>query len=176
MNQTENPLDKLRDIHLPEQLDQFQLAPGWWFLITIFIMLIIFAIYRWYKKRRSLYLLNPANQELKEIAQLPPNTQAIAKLSALLKRVCLVYFPKHQVSALSGNNWINFLNQQCSEKLNNKNSDNKNVLFNQEQQQVFSETMYQANSEIDNQLWQALINNSQIAIDHIIRSNAREYK
>ena len=37
MNPAETPLDQLKDIHLPAQVDQLQLAPGWWFVIALFL-------------------------------------------------------------------------------------------------------------------------------------------
>jgi len=159
----QNPLDQLKDIHLPGQLDHFQLAPGWWILIAIGFGLIAYIFFKWNKKRKSLQLLIPANIELDKIAQSKPNNQAMAELSALLKRVCLIYFPKQKVAALSGDSWTKFINQQVGQEL-----------FTPSQQQVFSSLTYQANAQVEPILWDEIINNSRTAIDKIIRKGATE--
>ena len=38
-----NPLDQLRDIHLPEPISWWPLAPGWWLLIIIALALMVWA-------------------------------------------------------------------------------------------------------------------------------------
>ena len=159
-----SPLDQLKDIHLPEQIDQFQLAPGWWILIAIVIGFVVYAILQWNKKRKSLFLLVPASNELDKIGQSKPDNQAMAELSALLKRVCLLYFPKQQVAALSGDSWTQFINQQVGQEL-----------FSPSQQQVFNRLTYQANAQVEPALWNEVINSSRTAIDKIIRQGAKEH-
>jgi len=160
-----NPLDQLKDIHLPEQIDHFQLALGWWVLIALAIGLMIYLFNRWNKKRKALRMLIPANNELNLIAQRCGSNGgdniAMAELSALLKRICLLYYPKQQVAALSGDKWTDFLNQQSGE-----------VLFNSEHQAVFSRLTYQANQQVEATLWSDIIEKSQTAINNIIRQAA----
>ena len=160
-----NPLDQLKDIHLPEQIEQFQLAPGWWFLIALTSGLFIYFVVQWNRKRRSLYLLKPANLELNKIANAKPDNNAIAELSILMKRICLVYFPERQVAALSGESWVKFINQQVGKEL-----------FNEPQQKAFGQLTYQLNAQIDPNLWNDIINNARIAIDLIIRQGAKSQR
>lgn len=165
MNQAQNPLDQLRDIHAPPTLEAIQLAPGWWVLIGLLFVFLIFIAYRTYKKRKSLAILKPANEELRNIAALTPNNHAVAKLSGLLKRICLIYFNQSQVAALSGKTWVEFLNQEFGR-----------TFFDEEQQQLFSSFAYQKEQQLDDNAWQQLICNSQLAIDTIIRQSVRNHK
>jgi hypothetical protein len=156
-----NPLDQLKDIHLPDNINQFELAPGWWFLITLLALSLIYLGYRLFKKRHALRLLKPAKQELTQIAALTANNHSVAQLSALIKRVCLIYFPNDQVASLSGDNWTSFLNQQSEQPF-----------FTDEQKAQLTQLAYQANAKLDKQQWQQLIKSSEQAIEYIIRQQA----
>lgn len=164
-NQVSNPLDQLRDIHLPTDINYFELAPGWWFLIIISIFLMLFYFLRRGKKyhqqnskiRQKSFYLAPAHKELEQIAMLPASSLSISQLSGLLKRVCLLGYPKQQVASLSGEAWIQFLNQQSQQEY-----------FNHEQQKAFTELMYRKNISVDNQFWQTLIQSSRIVINQIL--------
>jgi hypothetical protein len=160
--QAASPLEQLKDIHLPDPIEQFQLAPGWLILIILTIGLIIYAILQWHKKRQALALLIPANSELDLIAQSKADGRAIAELSALLKRVCLIYFPTTQVAALSGESWTKFINQHVGHEL-----------FTEQQQQLFAQLAYQANCQVEPSLWNEVINSSRTAINSIIRQGAK---
>lgn len=161
MNQTGNPLDQLRDIHLPEPLSPWPLAPGWWLITALLTLLIGYGIYRWIKRNASLKLLKPAQSELNQIKTLTPDNTAVAKLSALLKRVVLLYFPATEVASLSGKGWILFLNQQS-----------KTALFDETAITIFNQTAYQANQTLNDEQWEQLISQAQKAINTIIRIGA----
>ncbi len=162
MAEQANPLDQLKDIHLPQQVDQLQLAPGWWLVIGLFLFATFWLISKWIKKRQALALLSPANKELETIARMTPDNQAIAQLSALLKRICLIYYPQHQVASLAGNNWVKFLNQQAGEDL-----------LTGEHLDIFTRLAYQPNQNIPSADWQKLIDNCRVIIDKIIRKSAK---
>ncbi|MBV1908496.1 MAG: DUF4381 domain-containing protein [Kangiellaceae bacterium] len=173
----ENPLDQLRDIHLPDQIDQFPYAPGWWLLLALFIIAICFMIYRHYRYKKSIRLLIPAKQEILALKTVPPNQVSaveIAALSALLKRVCLIYFPRTSVASLNGVQWLAFLNKHFSA---NEKSDKKETtpgnLFNQSGIDLFSKAAYQANPTINPDEWLPLLNSSEKCIESIIISAAK---
>ena len=166
----ENPLDQLRDIHLPDQVDQFPSAPGWWLLLTIVLIAIGYLIYRRYQYQKAIQLLKPARTELSELRALSPDeigAHSIATLSALLKRICLVYFPQLEIASLSGQSWLNFLNQQ--EALNNTEM----VYFSPQNIQLFCEIPYQKNPTISVNDWNSLINASESCISQIIIGAAK---
>lgn len=108
-------LNQLRDIHLPQPVGWWPLAPGWYFLIAIgllFLGLLLFLGYRRYQhtqaKREALRLLAVLQKEY----HCAHNSQITSmKISELLRRVALVYYPRHQVAGLQGQRWIDFLNE-----------------------------------------------------------------
>ena len=161
MSQLENPLDQLRDIHLPEQIDSFQVAPGWWVLFGIALLLLLYFVYKQLMRKRALRLLKPAKQELEQIAGLPADASSIALLSALIKRVCLVYYPRKEVASLSGHSWVKFLNQQ-----------DLSIKFDQQQEALLSRILYQKDAEVSSQEWQDFVAKSGLIIESIIRTNA----
>lgn len=167
---TENPLDQLKDIHLPDQVDQFPSAPGWWLLLAIILMAVGYFIYRRVQYQKAIRLLKPANAELSELKALSPDVldaRSIATLSALLKRICLVYFPQLEVASLSGQNWLKFLNQQKT--INSTEM----VFFSPQNIQLFCETPYQKNPSISANDWNSLINASESCIRQIIIGSAK---
>lgn len=111
------PLAQLRDIHLPESIGWWPLAPGWYGLMVLVVVLMIGFAYFLYKKH--VHAL-PKKQALgllkiyKEQYDKDKNTQlASARISELLKRVALVYYPRAEVASMHGEAWLEFLNQTC---------------------------------------------------------------
>ena len=161
MNQAENPLDKLRDIHLPEQLDTFQLAPGWWFLMFLILCGIVFWLYKRIERRKALAMLTPLAEEIFDLRAQSPGADSLAKLSELYKRVTLIYYPKKQVASLSGVQWVEFINMQISDKK-----------LNEKQALILSHYAYQKSPQIDPQDWQALVSQSHQILSAIITEKA----
>ncbi len=112
---TAHELSQLHDIHLPEVIPAWELAPGWYALILTAVLLFMFV----YSRIRATRAFSQArHQALKELDQLKtehqqsPNSQrSTAHVSELLKRVALAYFSREQVAALQGDVWIRFLNE-----------------------------------------------------------------
>lgn len=108
-------LAQLRDIHLPDAIGWWPLAAGWFLVFSLLILCLTIALYygwRWYKnslpKRHALRLLNTyfTHYQTNQNSQL-----ASARVSEILKRVALVYFPREKVASLNGDAWIQFLNE-----------------------------------------------------------------
>lgn len=107
-------LAQLKDLHLPEPISWWPLAPGWYGLILLSLFVLISLLY-WVRqrvrharpKREALLLL----VSYKKAYEKDPNSQLMsAQLSELLKRVALVYYPREKVAGLQGAAWIEFLN------------------------------------------------------------------
>lgn len=174
----ENPLDKLRDIHLPESIDQFPYAPGWWILLAIFLIITGVFWYRHYQYKKATRLIKPARKELAQLRDLPQeaiNANAIASLSALLKRVCLIYYPKTSVASITSENWLSFLNQQALD-IQKSRAQRENVYFTEQQVKLFSQLPYQKDARLEIKLWNELLDASENCIVQIIQWGAKNRK
>lgn len=114
----QSQLQQLRDIHLPDTIGVWPPAIGWWVLAIISIALLYATITFSLRKYRT---LAPRRQALKELQQLEArydsnqSQQTLRELSALLKRVALAYYPRHQVAKLSDDAWLQFLDRTGKE-------------------------------------------------------------
>ena len=107
-------LAQLRDIHLPDAISWWPLAPGWYLLFILVLVMVLIISMRFTNyylngraKRHALRLVDAYLQEYRTHG----NAQlSAARLSELLKRVALVYFPRKNVAGLQGEAWIAFLN------------------------------------------------------------------
>lgn len=110
-------LAKLRDIHLPEVIGWWPPAPAWYGLAVVLLLLMVWLgwfLYRVYRdglaKRQALKLLaGYQNQHKKAL-----NSQVTAaRVSELLRRVALVYYPRDNVAGLKGDAWLAFLHNSA---------------------------------------------------------------
>lgn len=106
-------LAQLRDVHAPALPGIWPPAPGWWLLAVLLVLVTGFAgwrLYRYYRLRRYrrqlLELLDILQHSELRVEQ--PALFA-AEISMLLRRVALTRFPPQQVAALSGRDWLQFL-------------------------------------------------------------------
>lgn len=113
---SQNPnLAQLRDIHMPDVIGYWPLAPGFYLLgvlVCIAILVTGFLLIRYFMngrgKRKALRVLEDYQNDYLN----HKNSQlSSAQLSELLKRVALIYYPREQVASLQGDAWIEFLNQ-----------------------------------------------------------------
>jgi Domain of unknown function (DUF4381) len=97
------PLDDLHDFYSPPPPPWTPQTIGWYVLFGIAGLLIlwtaIYLIRRWFADRYR-------REALRELALLPPE-----QFSALLKRTALVAWPREEVASLSGEAWLQFLDE-----------------------------------------------------------------
>lgn len=104
-------LDKLRDIRLPDPASWWPLAPGWWALLAL--CLLLGAALAYSEKRRRASLRFAALAELKGLetrakAQAHDSTIAV-DLAVLLRRVALSKPDSSLSASLSDTDWIKTL-------------------------------------------------------------------
>jgi hypothetical protein len=111
----QDALAQLRDIHLPDPIGWWPPAVGWYVVAGLFMLLLYsvihFSVRYWLNgrsKRRALRILASYQQAYMKSRD---SQVASARISELLKRVALVYYPRLQVASLQGQAWINFLNE-----------------------------------------------------------------
>lgn len=116
------PTLNLKDIHLPEPISWWPLAPGWWFAAALIIALfIVFLITK--KIHQDKQLNRDIATELENIKQQfsqSQNKRTLAiSLSILLRRVSISYQPAQKVAGLTGDHWLTWLDNEQT-KSNNK--------------------------------------------------------
>jgi len=127
----------LRDIHLPDAISWWPLAPGWWILLAtiVSIILFIFIARRIYKSKQLKRDIHSELQEIKSTFQQTQNKSQLAKsLSVLLRRASISYYPgaKNNGAGLTGQQWLTWLDNttQRSQETRQFQSDVGNVLIN----------------------------------------------
>ena len=103
----------LRDLHLPDALGWWPLAPGWWVVLAITVGVLVYFAWRLYR-RWQFYA--PRRYALAELARFEAeylehrNPAMLGKqLSELLRRGMLAYTPREEVAGLTGEDWLVWL-------------------------------------------------------------------
>lgn len=103
----------LRDLHLPDAVGWWPLAPGWWVLFGIVAIALAYLGWRWY---RAWVFNAPRRFALRELARFEAeyvehrNPVALGKqISELLRRSMLAYAPRETVAGLTGEAWLAWL-------------------------------------------------------------------
>lgn len=143
MQPTSSPLDQLADIHLPDGVSWWPLAPGWWILLALLVIAIIgFFIWR-HRKQQNLYRVI-AQQELAAIYAQYQQSQNTAEYlhawSVLLRRTALTAYPHSFNASIKGNDWLTWLDAVCPAL---------NQQFSGELGQSLLNSAYQKNPQID---------------------------
>jgi len=106
MPPTELPL---KDLHLPDPINWFPPAIGWWLVIVLVPVLIAFSywLYRRLTRKTALKSAKILLVSIKNSRM--DNAQKLAELSALLRRVAISVAPRAQTAGLTGQAWLAFL-------------------------------------------------------------------
>ena len=110
MDPTQLPL---RDLHLPDPIGWWPLAPGWWFVVLLAFGLLGYVAWlahrRWrYNAARRFALRELKRYEAEYLEHRDPVTLG-KQLSALLRRAMLAYAPRGDVAGLTGEAWLQWL-------------------------------------------------------------------
>lgn len=138
-----DPLTQLKDIHVPEAINNYPLAYGWWILLVITVVvlaLVIRAIFRHKQKTKA------QRTAIKELSQpIESNDEIII----ILKWAAIQYFPRQAIAQFHGQQLSDFLLKHLPEKHHEK--------FTQLSHQGFN-NRYQINeNSLDTDLLQAAL-------------------
>ncbi|MDH5711094.1 MAG: DUF4381 domain-containing protein [Gammaproteobacteria bacterium] len=146
MGGTTTPALELRDIHLPEPISWWPLAPGWWFLIAFIVLVIIgVLLFRQYQKKQVLKKTIKAEFENICAQHQKDNNalQLVQSLSILLRRACISFYPRSEVAGLTGKEWLSFLDSTMK-------AANTTITFTGEHGQLIATAPYLAdNTELE---------------------------
>jgi hypothetical protein len=105
----------LRDLHPPDAIDWWPLAPGWWVVLVIVVAVLAYFAWRLYKRWQ---FHAPRRYALRELARFEAeylehrNPATLGKeLSELLRRGMLAYAPREEVAGLTGEAWLAWLDK-----------------------------------------------------------------
>ncbi|MEM9102232.1 MAG: DUF4381 domain-containing protein [Pseudomonadota bacterium] len=112
-----DPLAQLKDIHLPEPIHWWPLAPGWWLVLLVIVVLICFVIYRWRRhKKVSTSIVTHLQTDFDRIQRIyrqQGNDDVMLKqMLLLMKTVAIHTYGRRKTAALTGTAWSQFLTQE----------------------------------------------------------------
>jgi hypothetical protein len=110
----------LRDLHLPEAIGWWPLAPGWWLLIGLLVAGVVIVARKCYREYGNNAARRYALSELdrsRRAYETDGNLVALAvQLSRLLRRTMLAYSPRNEVAGLTGRAWLSWLDQGLEDR------------------------------------------------------------
>lgn len=105
----------LRDLHLPDPVDWWPLAPGWWVLILLAVATLVWLVMKFRQHRRRSAARRHAMKQLRHYAsdyQQHGNAVLLgSQLSELMRRTMLAYAPRGDVAGLTGDAWLAWLDR-----------------------------------------------------------------
>jgi hypothetical protein len=131
-----NTTIELNDIHLPEPINDYPIALGWWLLVALFIALIILSLLKFFAHKKNNKSKKYALTQLKQTTPLK-----VKETMTLLKWAAMQYFPRQDIAALYGAGFKQYL----IDTLPNKHQTDFDALaensFNQLYQGDFAQTV-----------------------------------
>lgn len=103
-------LDRLHDLALPPEVPWWPLAPGWYVLIFLTLVLLLTLARRLWKNWHAKAYRRAALRELSQAA----DTTAIA---GILRRTALAIAPREEIAARTGSGWLDWLADRCPEPM-----------------------------------------------------------
>lgn len=105
----------IRDLHLPEPIGWWPLAPGWWVLLALVVVLLGWLAITASRRYRTGSARRYALRSLKKIEsewENGGNVVAIGiDMSELVRRTMLAYAPRTDVAGLTGEAWLGWLDE-----------------------------------------------------------------
>lgn len=107
----QNPLDQLKDIHLPDPISIWPLGMGWWVLVALIICFV--ALTAWWIKKNQWKRV--AKQQLLSYEPVA-SVDYYYQINRSLKQIAVQRFGS-QCAQLSGPRWLEFLDDQLKDPL-----------------------------------------------------------
>ncbi|UWQ89637.1 DUF4381 domain-containing protein [Rhodobacteraceae bacterium M382] len=100
-------LDMLEPIPVPDPISMWPATQAWTWLGAVVLGMALWGAWRVFQRWQANAYRRAALAELVQVGDDP------AAIAAVLRRVALVAFPRKQVAALVGAEWLAFLDQTC---------------------------------------------------------------
>lgn len=102
MNQDPGSLSNLRDIATPPPVPWWPPAPGWYVVIAITVVALLFFAIRGWRRWK-------ANAYRREALRVLEDAGASSEIATILKRTALAAYPRAEVASLTGDAWCDWL-------------------------------------------------------------------
>jgi len=115
-----DPLEQLRDLHIPDPVSFWPPAFGWWVVLFLILLCVVLGVWvRWYRqstvsRRNALAELTRLHVQFNETQD---SAKLMAGLSQLLRRYALVCFERQNVAGLTGAAWLKYLDDHAKTPL-----------------------------------------------------------
>ncbi|UTF60469.1 DUF4381 domain-containing protein [Gilvimarinus sp. DA14] len=131
-----DPMAQLKDIHTPEAIGWWPLAPLWWVIIALALILLATVIVLLMQRYRRNQYRRTALLELHKLPADEDNQTFALQLNTLLKRTAISAYGENACATLHGEKWLAFL-RTSAPKLNAENA------------RPLADAAYQANPSLD---------------------------
>lgn len=119
-------LQQLRDIHTPDPVGWWPLAPGWWILIALVLIatvsLLLVAIHRHRRNAYKRQALESARQYFAQYQRSEDTVNYLEQMSQLLRRVLLCIGEREETAKATGEQWVALLNRYGNSPLTQETS------------------------------------------------------
>ncbi len=111
-----NPLDQLKDIHLPNEVSWWPLAIGWWLAALLVLLALVSTIVLLVKVRKKRRRINQGLEPFEQLAsdQSLSSQDWLNELSKLLRRIAINVHGRNDIAGLVGNDWLSYLDNSGS--------------------------------------------------------------
>lgn len=120
MDELQEALKDLRDIHAPEAISYWPLAPGWWILLGVSLLLLAAMVW-WLKQPKKPKYKKLANEELKNIManyEIQHNSHKTATaVAALIRKLLIATDGRESVASLINDEWLVYLDKRSGSHL-----------------------------------------------------------
>ena len=109
-------LELMRGLAMPEPMAWLPRTPGWWIVFGWLVAVLMLAGWQLAMRRRRNRYRRDALAELDTIETQPAlgPAESAQRIATLLKRTALVAYPREDVAALYGADWIRFINESAN--------------------------------------------------------------
>jgi hypothetical protein len=110
MNPTD--LSALRDIHLPEAIGWWPLAPGWWTLLGLLVVILGALFWRYQRRFRERAALRGLKAVERSLAAGTEPVLCVQRISMILRRFAMSLEGRAPVAGLTGESWLRYLDSR----------------------------------------------------------------
>ncbi len=149
----DNPLAQLRDIHTPDPISWWPLAPGWWVLLVLALTLIVIVLRLIIKRKNKITVSKVVNQQLEQLKSVKPDKQHLVNAGQLLRRVALTRFARKDVASIPLSELIDKLSRVAQ------------INIAPSSRELLNNIQYMPETNIDETQWRQLVTDLEILIE-----------